>query len=70
MLNWFSELWCKRMHTKAMWPIHGRYVCSRCLREFTLDWEGSPRAGDYADPALRKTAPMHNTVTAYSELPN
>lgn len=22
-----------------MWPIHGRYVCPRCLREYALNWE-------------------------------
>jgi hypothetical protein len=47
-----------------MWPIHGRYVCSRCLREYPVEWEGSPKPGEYADPALRNAVPMHTTVTA------
>jgi hypothetical protein len=41
------------MHTKAMWPIHGRYVCQQCLREHPVVWEGPVRNSDYADPSLR-----------------
>jgi len=56
MLNRISELWCKKMHTRAMWPIHGKYICQVCLREYPVVWEGSPRASEYADPAMRNTA--------------
>lgn len=64
MWNRFSEFWCKRLHSKAMWPIHGRYVCSRCLREYPVEWEGAPTSADYADPSLRKTMSIHSTVSA------
>jgi hypothetical protein len=37
------------MHTKAMWPIHGKYICLRCQREYVVDWEG-PAAPEYGDP--------------------
>ena len=42
------------MHTQVMWPIHGRYICPQCLREYPLAWEGPVTPKDYADPSLRK----------------
>ena len=33
-----SELWCRSMHSKAMWPIHGKYICPNCLREYPVAW--------------------------------
>ena len=47
MLNRIADLWCRRMHTEAMWPIHGKYICKRCLREHALEWEGPPTAAEY-----------------------
>jgi hypothetical protein len=68
MINRISEMWCKKMHTRAMWPIHGKYVCQECLREYPVVWEGSPKATEYADPGLRKVplalAPNANSFTA------
>jgi hypothetical protein len=40
MWNRIADLWCRKMHTDAMWPIHGKYVCKRCLREHPVVWEG------------------------------
>ena len=42
MWNQISELWCKKMHSKAMWPIHGKYVCPDCLREYPVVWAEIP----------------------------
>jgi len=53
MLNWISEFWCKSTHTAAMWPIHGRYICPQCLREYPVKWEDDPQVQEYADPRLR-----------------
>jgi len=39
-----SQWWCKRMHSKAMWPIHGRYICPDCHREYPVAWEAEPPA--------------------------
>jgi len=47
MINKISELWCKKMHTNAMWPIHGRYICPQCLRTYPVVWE---------DPVVRRNA--------------
>jgi hypothetical protein len=66
MLNWISELWCKRMHSGAMWPIHGKYICPDCLREYPVVWERSAKAEEYADPSLQPAAlPIGSTVSLY-----
>jgi len=39
MLTWIVNTWCKRVHRRAMWPIHGKYICSKCLREYPVSWE-------------------------------
>ena len=42
MPNWISGVWCKTMHRRqAMWPIHGRYLCPKCLHVFEVKW-GDP----------------------------
>jgi hypothetical protein len=42
-----SAWWCRTMHSKAMWPIHGRYICPDCHREYPVAWEAAPSAVDY-----------------------
>jgi hypothetical protein len=66
MWNRFSEAWCKAMHNKPMWPINGKYVCSQCLREHSVTWEGLPRPAEYADPALRTATAAHHAMPAPS----
>jgi len=39
MLNWIRDTWCKSMHDDVMWPIHGKYVCTRCQVEYPVLWE-------------------------------
>ena len=31
--------WCETMHDRAMWPIHGKYRCATCLREYAVGFE-------------------------------
>ena len=47
MWNRIADMWCKKMHTEAMWPIHGKYICPRCLREHALEWEGPATPAEY-----------------------
>ena len=54
MSDRISELWCKMMHNKAMWPMHGKYVCPDCLRQYPVPWEHIPRA---AQTVSRRTSP-------------
>lgn len=53
MLNRIADLWCKKMHTGAMWPIHGKYICPRCLREHAVNWEVAYSAQHQTDPSLQ-----------------
>ena len=53
MLNWIRSTWCKSMHNEAMWPMHGKYICPRCLREYPVAWEGPVKTTEYADVSLR-----------------
>ena len=34
-----SEVWCRWMHGPAMWPVHGKYQCSQCLRSYSVPWD-------------------------------
>jgi len=52
MLERIATVWCQRMHTNVTWPIHGKYTCPQCRREYRVEWEGLPKLTEYADPAL------------------
>ena len=38
-----GRLWCEAMHSHTMWPIHGKYRCGDCLREYAVPFEQTPR---------------------------
>jgi hypothetical protein len=39
VLDQFGRIWCNLFHPNLMWPIHGHYRCSQCLREYPVQWE-------------------------------
>jgi len=46
-----AKLWCSMMHDSPMWPIHERYECRVCGREYPVEWsemaaEERPRRGE------------------------
>lgn len=55
MKNWIGQVWCKKMHRGAMWPIHGRYVCPQCLREHPVAWSEDRPAASTLHMAQRTT---------------
>jgi hypothetical protein len=63
MLNWISGVWCKTVHRQAMWPIHGQYLCPKCLHVFEVKW-GDPHSARQTEPptcgelAIPSTAPV------------
>ena len=59
MMNWIRSTWCKSVHHEVMWPMHGKYICPRCLPEFPVPWEAVGIAPDYAYVSLR---PVGETV--------
>jgi hypothetical protein len=42
MIEKFLAVWCRHMHRGAMWPMHGKYTCSQCLRQHPVGWEVLP----------------------------
>ncbi|HEY1342721.1 MAG TPA: hypothetical protein VGF59_34700 [Bryobacteraceae bacterium] len=63
MLNWISEFWCRKMHTRAMWPIHGRYVCPQCLREYPVVWESPTLPAETSEAPASRALPIASTVS-------
>jgi hypothetical protein len=64
MIDRISELWCRNMHSKAMWPIHGRYICSECYREYRVEWQDPIKATEPASvPAPPLTQGIRPTVS-------
>ena len=58
MWDKLSVFWCKQMHTKAMWPIHGRYICPQCFREHRVAWEHQGKSADTpVAPLTTQSAP-------------
>ena len=41
LMNRIETLWCEQMHTAVMWPIHGKYRCGTCLREYAVGFEAA-----------------------------
>jgi hypothetical protein len=39
MLNRIARVWCRTMHRRPMWPIHGQYTCPQCLQQYVVAWE-------------------------------
>jgi hypothetical protein len=51
------------MHSKAMWPIHGRYVCPDCHREYPVAWEATPPAVEYTLAAQAEPRHAENALS-------
>ena len=49
------------MHRRAMWPIHGKYICPQCLREFPVVWDGDRRLSSAKRPVELPT--MRETIS-------
>ena len=64
MIDWIAKTWCMTMHRRAMWPIHGRYVCPQCLRETRLNWgDAEPSTQPVAKTAQDSSLTAVSTVT-------
>jgi hypothetical protein len=42
-MNSIFSLWCRLFHGTPMHPIHGKYICPDCLREFPVPWVEQPK---------------------------
>jgi hypothetical protein len=47
-----------------MWPIHGKYVCPECFREYPVAWTGVPREEEttYGWSAKSPVAPANERL--------
>ena len=43
MLKRSKMYWCKLVHKRTTWPIHGHYLCLECGAEFPVLWEAEER---------------------------
>jgi hypothetical protein len=53
-------LWCETVHKRALWPIHGKYRCATCLREYAVGFEQTveiPRPGGSCPIGIKEGPP-------------
>jgi hypothetical protein len=50
------------MHSRAMWPVHGKYICPDCLREYPVIWESLPSNPEYSQPVERHFEPPRRSL--------
>jgi len=63
MTERIANFWCRVAHTKAMWPMHGKYICPQCLREHPVFWEEA-EVENSAPVAAGKQARQYAVSTA------
>lgn len=82
--NMAGRVWCGVMHDQTTWPIHGRYRCRTCWREYGVAWPThNERSGRRAaaqgiiQPSNGAAAPADSTPDAtepsrrnYSRMPS
>jgi hypothetical protein len=39
LMNRVEQIWCEQMHSAILWPIHGKYRCAKCHREYPATFE-------------------------------
>jgi len=47
-----ARFWCALMHSQPMWPLHGYYRCSTCLRMYPVPWASSEPGMGSAVPQI------------------
>ena len=50
LMNRIETIWCEQMHSTVMWPIHGKYRCGKCMREYAVPFEAVETIGLHAVP--------------------
>ena len=53
-----EQIWCENMHTSTMWPIHGKYRCGTCLREYRVAFDGIEEAIPSITVSPRQSVPV------------
>lgn len=56
-LSFLGRAWCRTMHNRPMWPIHGEYECSTCLRRYRVPWESTVEVESKATERVSENVP-------------
>lgn len=59
LMERIETLWCETMHRRTMWPIHGKYRCADCFREYEVPFE---QLESHAAPARPSVTPSFQTA--------
>lgn len=61
-----GRLWCGLMHDQITWPIHGRYRCRTCWREYHVRFDATvaARASTLAHPVSNGDVSVHAQTAA------
>ena len=52
LMNRIETIWCEQMHSNVMWPIHGKYRCGKCMREYAVPFEAiEPHSAEHRTPS-------------------
>ena len=43
MIDRIGRFFCRKFHRRISRPVHHKYVCLVCLREFKVDWDRDGR---------------------------
>jgi len=62
LIERIEKLWCETMHSRTMWPIHGKYRCAEWLREYPaiIDTEFAPALRSDVPPEFLRVASAHS----------
>ncbi len=52
-----AESWCRLAHPQPMWPIHGHYLCPKCLRRHAVAWDNNNVLEPEPAMAARQASP-------------
>jgi len=64
--SFLGRAWCRTMHNRPMWPIHGEYECSTCLRRYRVPWD---KADGEPNTQLLETRGERASETASEKVP-
>jgi len=59
LIQRIETLWCETMHSRTMWPIHGKYRCADCFREYEVAFEQLEDRGIVTSSAV---SPSYSTA--------
>lgn len=59
LMETLAKVWCSLVHDSPMWPMHGRYECRVCGREYPVEWSETAAK---ERPGRRELRPFEQAV--------